>query len=933
MILSQSSRWNGAAVAAGESKGNATMELVNNRFYERETVAAAVRRLLDGALTGRGGTVFVAAPAGLGKTSVLQMAVAEAETRFDVRMGTGDAVEASLPYGLIGQVLGGQDALAAADVAGDLPAASRMFDALRQVCRAAADRPLLLALDDLHWADPDSLTCVHLLCRRAPSLALAIVATARPWPDSALHAAEQLASRGTAEIQRLAPLTDPAALDLVRDHFSDIDDNAADRIVAACDGNPLLLELAGPNFVAGEQGQAGGLAGAEGTRRLLLARFSAADATAQRYLRAASVLGTRFRPTVAAEIADLPAERAAATSEALFGAGLFRGDEAGWVRFRHALIRQAIYDDLAPPARAYLHERALRTLLITGVPIGEAAEHAIAADLFGDAQAIEALTGAGRAALHAGAVQAARRYLDAGVRLAGHTAPVALQIDLAHALLAGGAWESAAELLDRVLAHPGLPSPTRLSAQLLLGQIAFHTGAVGRAGELFDIVAAAAGSSDPELALDALLDHTLQSWARLGPRTALPIAMRARKVAVGVRRYQQSCAEAAWALCAWLSGDSAGLSAAERAASTPVPVASAADAAHWGLDPAAVPADIAVWAERFPLAERLLSDALRVAEDRSEPFLLFHAALSSADMLLRLGRLDEALNMADRACDVGELLPIGLPLARGAKGLVLLEMGQLADVAGYVDQAVSPEWYLATGYQLRLRATLAYRQGRIDAACSMFDSLQHHTDEWGIADPSHIPHAADAIAAYLAADHPAEARRMVDRLAACPLPSRWPAATAAAGRGALAAHEGDLETAEAAFAHALRLLRDVPMPLVQSRTLTGYGAVLARRAQRDKARKILTAALQHAQACAAGWHADQAQTELRRAGGRADRIPPGQLSPQEKAVARLAKAGRTNRQISSELYLSLNTVETHLAHAYRKLGIGRRTELTGQELD
>src|SRR5262249_59814311 len=166
---------------------------------------------------------------------------------------------------------------------------------------------------------------------------------------------------------------------------------------------------------------------------------------------------------------------------------------------------------------------------------------------------------------------------------------------------------------------------------------------------------------------------------------------------------------AAGALGAGLAGAPAGRGAGERPAGGPPPPGPAADAAYWGLDPAAVPADIAVWAERFPLAERLLADALRVAEDRAEPFLLFHAALSSSDMLCRLGRLDEALDMADRACDVGELLPLGLPLARAAKGLALLETGQLAEAAVYADEAVGPEWYLATGYQLRLHATLAYR--------------------------------------------------------------------------------------------------------------------------------------------------------------------------------------------------------------------------------
>jgi len=504
---------------------------------------------------------------------------------------------------------------------------------------------------------------------------------------------------------------------------------------------------------------------------------------------------------------------------------------------------------------------------------------------------------------------------------------------LARALLADGAAEAAAAQLDRVLARPGLSAPDQLCAQLLLGRAAFHSGAVQRAGRLFDTVAAEADNDSPGLALTALLDHTLQSWARLGPQSALPVAVRARAHATGAGQYQRARAEAAWALCAWLSGDTAGLAAAEAAASSLASPAATADVAEWGIDPAAVPADIAVWAERFPLAERLLGDALRAAEDGAEPFLLFHATLSRSDMLCRLGRLDEAAAMADRACDVGELLPVGLSLARAAKGLALLEAGRLADAAACADPAAGPEWYLAVGYQLRLRATLAFRQGQAHAACSAFDVLERRTSEWGIADPSHIPYAADAIAAYLAADRPADAERVVDRLASCPLPSRWPAATAAAGRAALAERHGDLEAAEDALAQAVLLTQEVPMPLAQCRALTAYGAVLTRRGQRDKAREVLTGALRRAQDCGASWHAGQALTELRRAGGRAHRIPPGQLSPQEKAVARLARAGRTNRQISHELFLSVNTVETHLAHAYRKLGISRRTELSRHQLD
>ena len=164
-------------------------------------------------------------------------------------------------------------------------------------------------------------------------------------------------------------------------------------------------------------------------------------------------------------------------------------------------------------------------------------------------------------------------------------------------------------------------------------------------------------------------------------------------------------------------------------------------------------------------------------------------------------------------------------------------------------------------------------------------------------------------------------------------PTSAPAAAAAAGRAALAVHDGDLGTADAALVLSLDLMHDVPMPLARCRTLTAYGAVLARRGQQDHARQVLSDALARAQGCGAGWHAQQALIELRRAGGRTWRVPPGELSPQEKAVARLARAGRTNREISRELYLSVNTVETHLAHAYRKLGIRRRAELTGHDLD
>src|SRR5512144_2000452 len=106
-------------------------------MYEREAVIAAIRRLLDAAYDGRGGTLFVAAPAGLGKTSLLDAAVEAGRNGFDVRIGRGDAVEAALPYGLIGQALG-EEAESRWDDAeriGDMPAAMRFYAMLRRLRR------------------------------------------------------------------------------------------------------------------------------------------------------------------------------------------------------------------------------------------------------------------------------------------------------------------------------------------------------------------------------------------------------------------------------------------------------------------------------------------------------------------------------------------------------------------------------------------------------------------------------------------------------------------------------------------------------------------------------------------------------------------------------------------------------------------------------
>ena len=126
-------------------------------MVERDAVLAAVHRLIEEALAGRGGALFVVGEAGLGKTTVLEHAVATARGRFRVGIGRADVAEAALPFGLISQALEavlGDSATPADPAEPAAPAPADYFYAVLADLRRAAAEPLFLALDDAHWADP-----------------------------------------------------------------------------------------------------------------------------------------------------------------------------------------------------------------------------------------------------------------------------------------------------------------------------------------------------------------------------------------------------------------------------------------------------------------------------------------------------------------------------------------------------------------------------------------------------------------------------------------------------------------------------------------------------------------------------------------------------------------------------------------------------------
>jgi tetratricopeptide (TPR) repeat protein len=909
---------------------------------ERGDVVVSLERLLANAGEGRGGALFVIAPAGLGKTTVLEHAIAVARPRFLVGVGRGDQVEAMLPFGLVGQALDqllgskffdtGIASRADAGEAGDLSAQARFYEILRGI-RQAAVHPLLVALDDVHWSDPDSSTVIHLLCRRLPSLPVALIATARPWPVAALTSAENLADQGLAQIESLAPLSAVAARELLSAHAGDqVGAKVIDQAIDLCGGNPLLLQQ-----VALELRRSG--RPPEG--QLRFSRFVGVGMAGQRYLQAASVSGTRFRVGVATEVAGLSAAEAAAEVDGLFRGDLLCEADAGWARFTHALIRQGVYDDIAPPLRRDLHEACFRALLARGVHPAEAAPHAVAAYLAGDPEALATVAQAGREALRVGAVRAARQHLESAISLAGKAVPTELLFDLGAALVADGSSENAITVFERLLDRSELSTTDRIAALRQLGEARSLTGYVEEAVACYEAAVDLAERDHPALAVGALLDQVFHHQMLFGPRAALPWAQRAAELATA-SGVMQAAAQASWGAIAYRCGDPHGLArAADAATRTDLVPTSRAQDRHRYRHPALSYATVAVYAERFDDAERLLTQILDSAERRCEPVTLIQAAIAWIDGLRRLGRLIEARTFVDRLTELTDLFPYAPTLASTYRALVLLEQGQLEQAALCCAQMANtvqhPRYSLhrVDGLQLYVRALLAHRQGDTTSALLLYTDLLQWAERTGETDPSHLPWTPDAVTDYLANDRQSDAQQVVDWVARCAtgLPTRWPKIMVATGNAALAEYTGDRTAAETYFAQALELHDELPMPLARAQTLTDYGAFLARGGEKTKARELLAEALHIAQSCGAAWHAHRARVEWRRAGGRSRSREPDQLSPPEAAVAQLAQAGRTNRQIAQQLHMSVKTVETHLSHLYQKLGIRSRWQLAEHDIN
>lgn len=908
-------------------------------LLERETALTVLASLMERARVGYGGALFVVGDAGLGKTSLLGRSSALAQG-FAVGRAEGVAAEASLPFGLVSlawSALGGPHVMEDA-VEGDASSArsARFYRSLRWLTEMAATRPVLIALDDLHWADSDSLELLAFLCRRIRGLAVAIVGTARPWPSAASDMIGNLVGSANAEIVELAPLSEAAFASLLSAPLdAPLAPEEATRIWLACGGNPLLMHVVAASLVGRREpldlGPAWGL-----RSRLLLARFAGVGEAALGYAQAAAIFGVRFRLGLVGQLAGLTEEKAGDALVRLCKAGLIVDAGPGWASFVHPLFAQVLVEDIAAPLRDHLHGSAFRLLRSLGVDASEAAEHAVAAHLVGDADAVAALERAGLAALAQGALATATIHLSRAVEFAGSEPSPCLLLALADARLTAGDSKGAAELAGGLLVRVGLSSGDRARALNLLVGTAFISGDRLAVEEYLDQALLLAENEG--WVVEVLVDHIFVSWVSTqGPRRALAMLERLTRLPPVTDSHRQLYLNAAWGSASLLFGNPDGIKPLRTAAELDLrrPSIMLGDAWSWG--PVFSYLNAAKYVEEFDTATRLFEAGFAAAEHAGALAAMGAYTVAHADTLSRMGRLAAASDLLGRVEGIAEFaVPAGPFLAVAAAHLAW-EMAHPGNAAAHCDraealappdpQAVPVLWL----WLWHIRAQMDLDAGRVDEACALMVRAAGLARESGVLEPCVVPWAGTAIAAYLAAGRTDDAIAVVEDLEAlaAPLPCRWPRAVAASGHARLAERAGEIEEAEFQFARAMDLHAEVSMPLAEAETLISFGNFLRRTGRPSGARQPLALALAKAEKAGALRLAGHAAAALAACGGRRHRrnVYDATLTAQEIRVASLAAEGRTNAEIAATLVVSTKTVEHHLSHVYAKLELTSRRQL------
>jgi DNA-binding CsgD family transcriptional regulator len=899
-------------------------------LLERGDALESLGRLTERLTGSCGGALFICAEAGLGKTSLLDLAKRLAGPGVRVHRGRASAMEADVPFGLAAQLL---EPLGRAPLVGGDPGnGADAGDALATVLRRARDRieaaateaPLLLLIDDMHWSDADSLRVLTFLVTATAKLPVVLMAAMRPWPPAALCEARKIAAQGNAELMPLSLLTRGGSDAMVTNLLGRAPSvDICQAVWSFARGNPYLIEQVVVTVVEGH-GELPPRRSAEGDPRdlLLLGNLADLGEPARSCAQAAAVLGVEFRMALVPAVAGLPRAQALAGLDSLFSCGVLRPTRLGWGEFTHALVSEAVYDDLPPGQRIELNRRAFERLADLG-DVAAAARHAMAADLVGEPRAVAVVEAAAKASLAAGAVLAAVSLFRGAINLAGGAAPASLHILAGRSLLAAGLPVEAGERFRLALTDGSIDGATRVEVYRLLALAIAYAGNLAASEEVSVSALELARREQPDAVSGVLLDRVHAVWQATGPEGALRLldrvggktALPADPAFEAARLFMTYCG----------TGDPAVLPelAALAADRGEVPVSP--------FEPTLVYACVARWEERFDEDERVLDLGEAAAQESGVLRALFALRLARVDNRILRGRPKEALALLASLERDLPMEPLMGPAVAAAQAIALCQMGRLDEAAVRLDIGASA----TLTWQVRLalssaRAQLLFERGEVNEASESYREVEDLVRRLGVNAPLVRPWAAGAIATYQAAHRLDDCRRVCEWLKVRSSGSgTWPRVVALAGRAGLARHSGDDELAEALYGEAVHLRS--PLALDRAGVLISYAEFLRSTGRQVGSRPVFAQALTIAEEAGAERLAARAAAGLRAAGGRKARRTrnPRELSERERRVAGLAADGLTTAEIARELFLSPKTVETHLGRVYAKLGVTSRRALRG----
>lgn len=938
-------------------------------LLERSGELAALSELIEDTRDGRGGMVLIEGEAGIGKTALLSMTEERARERgLQVLTARCAAMEQGFAYGAALQLvepaiagagaeerrglLSGAAALAqpvlsagAFDEA-SLSATDASYAALHGLYWLAANlsarQPLLLAVDDLHWIDLPSLRWLSYLARRLDGVPVALGVTTRSdEPPVDLELLTELASNPLCRLLQPRQLSAKAVAQVVGVVLGE---PPHDAFCAACasatGGNPFLLrELV--NALADDgvapTREAAALVpefGPQAVSRHVLARLSRRSPAAVQLARAGAVLGDRTELCLVAQLADLDEGTAAGAAAELQRVGILqRGARPGehGLAFAHAIVRNAIYHALSAPDRSQWHARAAQLLQSRGAPVEQAAAHLLSTDAVERASATAILRQASRRALRRAAPEAAVAYLRRALQLSPASEERSdLVIALGRAELRTdphAAAEHLAEGYERI-ADVG----RRAKMSLLLGQALALDNRPLESIQVVQSALEALGSADRQLALR--LEAELLYFA-IGELATVPLAAE-RLFKIDPADLGQDT-EAERALLALFTIVAVGAGQSQQRA-----VNLAGRALAGGLLPTAGQHWTSVFvfavaalicADHLEEAGRYLDEAIVEARRRGSLSVYALTASFRSGVAGRRGNIHEALSYAGDAYEAATLTPLGIAAPYPVAFLVdaLVEQRRLDEAQQALDQHgfagdLSGTW--ASNMLLHSRGRLRMGQGEYAAALEDFLETGRRQLSWGLPNPAILPWRSGAALAHLALGEHREARRLAaeEVYLARVWGGRRTLGMALRALGLVEGGSTGLARLEAAVAE----LERSPGRLELARALVDLGVALRKAGQRRAARNALSRGCALAEECGGTAIEQRAVDELAIAGGRSQPLPDSgryALTPSELRVATLAAGGRTNRDIAQELFVTQRTVEIHLTHAYRKLGIPGRLQL------